>query len=109
MLKLKIAMDETKIQSENKYELSTILSTVDAVFSRNGLKKIADGVYTGNGKADDYAKFWNIIWSLAKKDWFMRNVREWLWFNSDEGTDENDFSVEDILAFCKENRVGASA
>lgn len=109
MLKLKITMNEAKIQSEKQYELSTIQSTLDAVFAQNSLSKMEDGLYTGTGKADDYAKFWSIIWSLAKKEWFMCNVKEWLWFNSDDGADETDFSVEDILAFCKENRVGASA
>lgn len=107
MLKLKIVLDEAKIQSEKKYELSTVMSTIDTVFSQNGLKKMEDGVFAGTGKEDDYAKFWRIIWSLAEKEWFMQNVREWLWCNSDEGANEDDFSIEDILAFCKGNRIGA--
>lgn len=45
--------------------------------------------------------------TLAKEKRFMQNVREWLWLSSDDGVDENDFSVEDTLSFCKENRVGA--
>jgi len=109
MLKLKIVMDEEKIVHEGRYDLSVLLSTIDSIFMENGLPMQDDGVYMGTGKEDDYAKFWRIIWALAKKEWFMRNVKEWLWYNSDDGKDENDFAVEDILAFCKANRVGIGA
>ena len=109
MLKLKIVMDEEKITHESRYDLSVLLSTLDSIFSNNDLPKQGDNMYAGTGKADDYAKFWRIIWALAKKEWFMQNVKEWLWYNSDDGKDENDFAVEDILAFCKENQVGIGA
>lgn len=111
MLKLRIIMDKEKIARDGRYEASAILSAIDAAFERSGLLKSEReaNMYVGMGYADDYAKFWRIIWSLAEKPWFMENVKEWLWFNSDDGKDENDFSIEDIMAFCKENHVGASA
>lgn len=109
MLKCKIVMDEEKLSCEGRYEFSTVLSTIDSVFANSGLPKVENGVYIGRGRPEDYARFWSIIWALAKKDWFMQNVKEWLWYNSDDGSDENDFSVEDILAFCKENPAGIGA
>lgn len=106
MLKLKIVMDKEKITCERRYDLSVVLSAIDSIFINHGLPKQGDCVYAGTGKEDDYARFWRIIWTLAKKEWFMRNVKEWRWYNSDDGKDENDFAVEDLLAFCKENRAG---
>lgn len=109
MLKLKIVMDEEKIIGEGRYDLSVMLSTIDSIFTNHGLPRQSDGMYTGTGRTDDYARFWRIIWALAKKEWFIENVKEWLWYNSDDGRDENDFAVEDILAFCKANRVETGA
>ena len=48
--------------------------------------------------------FWRNIWALVKTtDWFFPNVRELLWFNSDDGVDEDDFVVEAVLAYCREH------
>ena len=111
MLKLKIIMDDEKIAHDGKYEASAVMSAIDTAFKHNGLLKseYEENMYVGIGQPDDYAKFWRIIWSLAEKPWFMENVKEWLWFNSDDGKDENDFSIEDIMAFCREHHVGVSA
>lgn len=111
MLKLKIIMDDEKIAHDGKYEASAVMSAIDAAFEHSGLLKSEReaNMYVGIGQPDDYAKFWRIIWSLAEKPWFMENVKEWLWFISDDGKDENDFSIEDIMAFCREHHVGVSA
>ena len=60
---------------------------------------IEDGTiaYLGNGNPADYGTFGMLITGLKDKPWFMNYLDKWLWHNSDDGTDENDFSVEDIL------------
>ena len=40
-----------------------------------------------------------MITTLSEKTWFMDYVIKWVWYNSDRGRDEEDFSVEDVLYF----------
>lgn len=109
MLKLEIVLNRDKIRADGKYEWAAMQASLDMLFKQKGLRRAGLGIYVGSGKPDDYAKFWSIIWALAKKDWFMQNVEKWLWYNSDDGKDENDFAVEDILAFCKSRQIGVGA
>ena len=46
-----------------------------------------------------YGAFGGIIPRLKEKDWFMDYVIKWMWYNSDDGADEEDYSVEDVLYF----------
>lgn len=101
MLKLEIKLDEEKINREQKYSAISIYQTLEQVFSKYHLRKERklDGtvVFWGNGHLKDYGAFGSIITSLKEKDWFMPYVTKWVWYNSDDGEDENDFSVEDVL------------
>ena len=106
MLKVEIALDQAKILKDGKYDYSSIINTVSRAFLDHGLVKKNDNVYTGTGSPNDYAYFWSVIWTLAKKEWFMPYCTKWLWYNSDDGKDENDYSVEDILAFCRNHQIG---
>jgi hypothetical protein len=46
--------------------------------------------------------------TLGKKSWFMDNVNTWLYFNSDDSSDPDDFAVEDFKEFCSSRyRVSA--
>lgn len=111
MLKVEINMDESKIAKERRYLISDIYTLLDRAFLRSNLKKQSaeNGVlvYVGSGSEQDYAAFWKIIWGLSEQSWFIENVKKWLWYNSDEGENENDFSVEDILDYCRKKRIGA--
>ena len=40
-----------------------------------------------------------MITSLCDEKWFMDYVIKWIWYNSDDGKNEDDFSVEDVLYF----------
>ena len=53
--------------------------------------------FTGNGNPKDYGAFGCIITSLREKVWFMEYVTKWVWYNSDDGENEEDFAVEDVL------------
>jgi membrane protease subunit (stomatin/prohibitin family) len=49
-----------------------------------------------SGNKDDFANFWNAILLLKDQDWFLYNVKTWLWFNSDDSSNPEDFEIEDI-------------
>lgn len=101
MLKLEIKMDENKINEEQRYTTDTIYQTLEQTFTRYNLRKEnePDGtvVFYGNGQPKDYGDFGYIITSLKEKSWFMDYVTKWIWYNSDDGENEEDFSVEDVL------------
>lgn len=101
MLKLEIKMDEAKILAEQKYRVESIYQALEQAFSRYKLKqtKDSDGTmcFIGNGNPKDYGAFGSIITSLREKAWFMDYVTKWVWYNSDDGENEDDFAVEDVL------------
>ena len=101
MLKLEIKMDENKMMADRKYEPESIYQALEQAFSQYKLKKIeeSDGTlwFMGTGNPKDYGSFGCIITSLKEKPWFMAYVTRWVWYNSDDGENEEDFSVEDVL------------
>lgn len=101
MLKLEIKIDENKINREQKYSTDSIYQTLEQTFARYHLRKEhePDGtiVFYGNGHPKDYGAFGCIITSLKEKAWFMDYVTKWLWYNSDDGENADDFTVEDVL------------
>ena len=103
MLKLEIKMDEEKIKEEQKYVMEDIYRKIEKEFDRYRLQKSieADGtrVFSGTGNRKDYGAFGLLITTLSEKPWFVDNVIKWVWYNSDRGRDEEDFSMEDVLYF----------
>lgn len=101
MLKLEIKMDEAKILEEQKYRVESIYQALEQAFFQYklNLTKDTDGTmcFTGNGNPKDYGAFGSIITSLREKTWFMDYVTKWVWYNSDDGENEDDFAVEDVL------------
>ena len=101
VLKLEIKLDVAKIEAERRYSPESLYNAIDKVFQKYGFRKecTADGTicYYGTGQKQDYGIFGRIITSLKDKDWFMSYLTKWLWYNSDDGVDENDFTVEDVL------------
>lgn len=55
------------------------------------------GLLLQDGWARDYGTFGRIITTLKDKEWFMAYLVKWLWYNSDDGENETDFTVEDVL------------
>jgi hypothetical protein len=95
--KVQVVLDEKKIESDKRYSLVKIAHAVDSVFvDKYGLVKGSDGFYLESGIKDDYVDFFSAILLLKDQDWFMQNVKTWLWFNSDDSSDPNDFVIEDI-------------
>lgn len=103
MLKIEIKLNEKLVEEEGKYTLLSIYQTLDNLFSKYDFRKsnLPDGTisYCGNGKKQDYGAFGHLIITLKTKQWFVPYLEKWLWYNSDDGIDENDYAIEDILYF----------
>lgn len=101
MLKLEMKFNDAQITAENKYTPAGIRAAVDKAFAKYQFRReeLADGTvcYYGNGRTTDYGIFGRLITSLKDKDWCLPYLDKWLWYNSDDGDDENDFTVEDVL------------
>ena len=101
MIKMQIIMDEGKILREEKYNLDKIYETLDRFFIDNlNLQKDKDGFYLGSGAKTDFGNFGRAVWTLGKKAWFLENVDTWLYFNSDDSDDPDDFVIEDFKEYC---------
>ena len=113
MLKTEFKLNEERIIANGKYSPEQIYRSVDKAFANYNLPKtvLEDGTwrYSGTGNRNDYAHFGLLITSLAENDWFAPYVDTWLWFNSDSGRDESDFSIEDVIAFYREEGVTIGA
>ena len=103
MLKVEIKLNESLVKQEAKYQLQNIYKTLDKMFNEFNLRKsiLTDGTicYRGTGNRNDYGAFGLIITTLKTKEWFVPYLEKWLWYNSDDGVDENDYAIEDILYF----------
>lgn len=97
MLKTEIVLDEEKIIREGKSDINDIWQKIDNLFTESGLIKLDKGVYRDAGNDGDWAMFGHINIQLFETPWFHDNVKRWLWYNSDNSDDENDFEVEDVI------------
>ncbi len=103
MLKLEIKLNEDLVEREAKHSVQNIYQTLDKMFGKYDFcKSISDDgtiCFRGNGKKQDYGAFGLLITTLKNKEWFMPYLEKWLWYNSDDGVNENDYAVEDVLYF----------
>ncbi|MBQ9763111.1 MAG: hypothetical protein IJV92_02000 [Phascolarctobacterium sp.] len=103
MLKLEIRLNEDLIKQEAKYTAISIYQALDKIFLKHDFHKtnLPDGTvcYSGTGKKQDYGVFGYLITTLKDKQWFMAYLEKWLWYNSDDGVNEDDYIVEDVLYF----------
>jgi hypothetical protein len=101
MIKMQIILNERKIAREGKYSLEKLHATLDNfLVSQLGFSKGVNGFYFGSGARSDYSHFGVAMTTLGKKAWFMDNVDTWLYFNSDDSLNPEDYAVEDFKEFC---------
>lgn len=100
MMKMLIKFDNEKVEREGKYDLEKMNRIIDEEFASMGVTKDKDGLYV-NG---DFGSFGSMIFALQKLDWFMDNIVEWLWYDSDGKPDPEDYSVEDLATHYLEER-----
>jgi hypothetical protein len=97
MQKMQILMDEEKIIQEKKYDLVKLYAKLDSLFiDKWHLEKDAGGFYIGKGSQHDFAHFCLATAYLSERPWFMDNVDTWLYFNSDDSYNPNDYIIEDF-------------
>ena len=83
---IKIVMDEEKIIREGKYTLEEIYKNIDDLAEFSRMKKIDKYYYVS--KNDTPSDLGCFVWSnLEEQDWFIDNVKEWLWLDKEEGID----------------------
>jgi len=104
-------MDEDKIRAEGKYTVESIYRTIKRGFDKYKLREEqgADGtrIFYGSGDPRDYGVFGLLITTLREESWFMDYVAKWLWYNSDDGRNEDDFAIEDVLYHYTRKRSAA--
>ena len=104
MIKMQIIMDDAKIQREEYFDVTTINNVIDNyLVGKLGFHKADDGFYLGDGSKADFSSFGLAFNTLRKKDWFINNVKTWLYFNSDASDSPEDFVIEDFKEFCLGN------
>ncbi len=108
MLKVEIAFDEDKVLAEEKYDLDKMYEIIDNAFAKYGIIKLDKGIYRDKGSNKDFGSMWCVILALSETDWFMDNVTKLMWYNSDFGENESDFSVEDVLQGFKEDKLSVA-
>ncbi|RBQ27623.1 hypothetical protein [Arcobacter sp. CECT 9188] len=91
---IKIVMDEEKILREGKYTLEEIYKNIDDLAKFSRMKKIDKYNYVSkNDTPSDLGCF--AYSNLEEQDWFIDNVKEWLWLDKEDG-------IDDILKVLKE-------
>lgn len=96
----RIVMDEDKIRREGKYELDKLYQKIDEIAEHAGLIKKNKYTYICQGNEKDLAVLgiFNFM-NLVEKEWFTKNVKEWIWIDRKEG-DTN------LIESCKKYNEG---
>ena len=104
MRKVELALNENKIKSEGKYSLEAIYEALDESFidyASMQKQKQADGtiIYFAPKMIDEnhYAKIWVSIKEYVKEKWFTENAVKYLYGDTYESENPDDYSIEDIL------------
>lgn len=111
MLKLEIKLDEEKIREAGKYAPDSLRQTLIQAFAKQQLDSAVepDGTlfFVGRGQAGDYGCFGKMITTLKNQQWFMEYVVRWIWYNSVDGENEDDFAIEDVSSWriCRHQKL----
>jgi len=101
MIKMQIVMDKDRIAREQKYNPDKIQAALDNyMVEKLHLQKEDEGFYLGTNPQKDFSRFGLAFSTLSDQEWFLANVKTWLYFNSDSSDDPNDFVIEDFKDFC---------
>lgn len=96
----KIVLDEERIMKEGKYNIEELCKEIDEMAENAGLIKKDKLLYMCKGDEKDLARLGIFNYkNLSKKEWFTKNVKEWIWLNNNEGNGN-------IIEICKEYKIG---
>ena len=106
MIKMQIVVDNNKLEREGKLSPEKFQQRIDDyLIGQLRLEKSSDGFYLGTDPKRDFSYFGLAFNTLRKTDWFVNNVKTWLYFNSDASNDSDDFVIEDCLEFAASNKA----
>lgn len=97
MMKMLVVMNEDKISREGKYDLGKINAYLEKLFLKRGMTQDEDNWYI-NG---NFTTCGSLIVKLSSTEWFIDNVEQWLWHDTDDG------STEDLKAHYSKEAVSA--
>lgn len=100
MIKMMLELDKPKIIQEGRVSIEDIEDIIMEDLESRGIFRDEDGFFTGGTFRD----FGNFIFTLMDVEWMIPYIKEWKWYNSDRCYSENEFIVEDILAYTKNGR-----
>ena len=87
-VKMKVVIDDEKLESQGKYNVADFHSHLDNVFAKFDIKQTEEYIYTGSEEDESYMA---LIGILLDCSWFMDYVKEWVWI------DEEEDYIEDLL------------
>ena len=93
MIRTLIELDKEKIERERIYDYEKMQQHIDDRIAKQGGYKDADGWYT-NGTWEGFGAIASV---LEEKEWFMNNVKTWLWNNTDYEDGPEDKCISDLL------------
>lgn len=93
MIKMFIELDKEKIEKEGILDYEKMLQQIDNEIESVGGYKGSDGWYT-NGSWEGFGAIAS-VWEEC--DWFMNNVKKWLWRNTDYEDGPGDVCIDDLL------------
>ncbi len=92
---VKIVMNEEKILRENKHRLESIYNEIDYLAEKSNMIKVDKYHYVPKNDSPTFCTIFTGRSKLRACDWFMENVKEWVWISKEEGN-------EDLIQFYKD-------
>ena len=88
MMKMKVQLNEKKIEKSGEYTIDQLNNMVLEVAKRKGITKKNDkGLFIGNGDDKDFSNFGRIVLYLIEQEWFLPYVKTWILYVGDEVDD----------------------
>lgn len=88
MMKMKVQLNEKKIEKNSEYTVDEINNMVIKVAQDRGITKITEkGLFIGNDDNNDFSNFGLIVLYLAKQNWFLPYVKNWILYAEEETDD----------------------
>lgn len=104
MMKMKVQMDEKKIEKSGIYSIEQINNMVIEAAKRKGItKRDEKGLFIGNDDDKDFSNFGRIVLYFIDQEWFLPLVKTWVLYEDD---DENDLKTYFIQYLKKNEKVG---
>ena len=107
MYKVKILLDEAKIDEVGEYSIENIRNTIISNFTKVHLPQIKTDdnslVFRTINDDREYGVMWSLIMDLYKRDWFRPYLLKYEWYSNREN-DDGSWYKEDLIEEYKRMR-----